>query len=110
MQARSLAAVALAVFACSGSLFAAGKNLVPNSGFEDGRGAPEHWQKPDNYTFFWQKSGGVKGKFVDLGFDQDNYESWHWWTDVYILTPVPPRDEIRWVLPDWPRYPDRKRR
>jgi 3D (Asp-Asp-Asp) domain-containing protein len=54
--------------------------------------------------------GGVKGKFVDLGFDQDNYESWHWWSDIYILTPVPPKDEIRWVLPNWPKYPDRKRR
>jgi len=53
--------------------------------------------------------GGVKGKFVDLGFDQHNYQSWHWWSDIYILTPVPPRDEIRWVLPDWPRYPDRRR-
>jgi uncharacterized protein YabE (DUF348 family) len=52
--------------------------------------------------------GGVKGKLVDLGFDQHNYESWHWWSDVYILTPVPPRDEIRWVLPNWPRYPDRR--
>jgi 3D (Asp-Asp-Asp) domain-containing protein len=53
--------------------------------------------------------GGVKGKFVDLGFDADNYESWHWWTDIYILTPVPPRNDIRWVLPNWPRYPDRGR-
>lgn len=53
--------------------------------------------------------GGVKGKFVDLGFEDNNYESWHWWTDVYLLTPVPPPDEIRWVLPNWPRFPDRKR-
>jgi uncharacterized protein YabE (DUF348 family) len=53
--------------------------------------------------------GGVKGKFVDLGFDDHNYQSWHWWSDVYIMTPVPDRDKIRWVLPDWPRYPDRKR-
>jgi len=53
--------------------------------------------------------GGVIGKFVDLGFDEWNYESWHWWTDVYLLTPVPPRSGIRWVLPDWPRYPDRRR-
>lgn len=53
--------------------------------------------------------GAVKGKFVDLGFDEWNYQSWHWWTDIYLLTPVPPRSEIRWVLPDWPRYPDRKR-
>jgi uncharacterized protein YabE (DUF348 family) len=53
--------------------------------------------------------GGVKGKFVDLGFDEHNYQSWHWWSDVYIMTPVPSRDKIRWVLPDWPRYPDRRR-
>jgi hypothetical protein len=53
--------------------------------------------------------GGVKGKFVDLGYDEWNYQSWHWWSDVYILTPVPPADEIAWVLPDWPRFPDRRR-
>ena len=54
--------------------------------------------------------GGVKGKLVDLGFPDDDYESWHWWTDVYLLTPVPPADEIRWILPDYPKFPDRKRR
>jgi uncharacterized protein YabE (DUF348 family) len=54
--------------------------------------------------------GGVKGKLVDLGFPDDDYESWHWWTDVYLLTPVPPADEIRWILPDFPKFPDRKRR
>lgn len=53
--------------------------------------------------------GGVKGKFVDLGFDDTDYQSWHWWTDVYLLTPVPPASQIRWVLPDWPRFPDRRR-
>lgn len=53
--------------------------------------------------------GGVKGKFVDLGFDPWNYRSWHWWTDVYLLTPVPPPSQIRWVLPNWPRFPDRRR-
>ena len=53
--------------------------------------------------------GGVKGKLVDLGFDEDNYQSWHWWSDIYLLTPVPPADKIRWVLPDYPNYPDRRR-
>jgi resuscitation-promoting factor RpfB len=53
--------------------------------------------------------GGVKGKFVDLGFEDHNYESWHWWTDVYLMTPVPPAHQILWVLPDWPRFPDRRR-
>lgn len=54
--------------------------------------------------------GAVKGKFVDLGFSDDDYESWHWWQDIYILTPVPERSKIRWILPDWPKFPDRKRR
>lgn len=53
--------------------------------------------------------GGVKGKLIDLGFEDTNYESWHWWTDIYLLTPVPPASQIRWVLPDWPRFPDRRR-
>ena len=54
--------------------------------------------------------GGVKGKFIDLGFDEGKYQSWHWWTDIYLLTPVPPRHKILWILPDLPRFPDRKRR
>jgi uncharacterized protein YabE (DUF348 family)/3D (Asp-Asp-Asp) domain-containing protein len=54
--------------------------------------------------------GGVKGKFVDLGFSDDDYQSWHWWQDIYILTPVPAPSRIRWILPDWPKFPDRKRR
>ena len=54
--------------------------------------------------------GGVKGKFVDLGYEDHNYQSWHWWSDIYLTTPVPPPEKIRWVLPDWPKYPDRKHR
>lgn len=53
--------------------------------------------------------GGVKGKFVDLGYEDHNYQSWHWWSDIYLLTPVPPASKIRWILPDWPKYPDRRR-
>jgi uncharacterized protein YabE (DUF348 family) len=47
---------------------------------------------------------GLDGKHVDLGFDDDNYESWHWWSDIYLLWPPPPDYAINWVLPDWPRY------
>jgi len=54
--------------------------------------------------------GGVKGKFVDLGFDEGKYQSWHWWTDIYLLTPVPPEHKILWILPDLPKFPDRRRR
>jgi len=48
--------------------------------------------------------GGVLGKHIDLGYDDDKpppllYE----WRDVYVLTPVPPADQIRYVLPQWPQ-------
>lgn len=48
--------------------------------------------------------GLVLGKHVDLGYDEDQplpdlYE----WRDVYVLTPVPPPDKIRYVLPNWPQ-------
>jgi uncharacterized protein YabE (DUF348 family) len=43
--------------------------------------------------------GGVKGRFIDLGFDDWNYESWHWEVTVYFLTPTPPADQIRWIIP-----------
>lgn len=34
--------------------------------------------------------GGVPGRpWIDLGFSEDNYESWHSWTTLYFLTPVP---------------------
>ena len=33
--------------------------------------------------------GGVKGRLIDLGYDEDNLVSWYRWVDVYLLTPVP---------------------
>ena len=47
--------------------------------------------------------GMVKGRHIDLGYDEDNLVLWYRWVDVYVLTPVPPESEIRWVLPNWPR-------
>jgi uncharacterized protein YabE (DUF348 family) len=47
--------------------------------------------------------GGVKGRHIDLGYDEDNLVLWYKWVDVHVLTPVPPEGEIRWVLPNWPR-------
>lgn len=61
-------------------------------------------------AFAADTGGGVKGKFVDLGYSDNDYQSWHWWGEVYLLTPVPPKSKILYVLPDWPRYPDRRRR
>jgi 3D (Asp-Asp-Asp) domain-containing protein len=43
--------------------------------------------------------GGVKGKIIDLGYDDWNYVGWHQYTTVYFLAPAPPADQIRWVIP-----------
>lgn len=48
--------------------------------------------------------GSVLGKHIDLGFSDDKpapfiYE----WRDVYLLTPVPSANRIRYVLPQWPQ-------
>lgn len=50
--------------------------------------------------------GSILGKHIDLGFDDGEplpfiYE----WRDVYLLTPVPNADHIRYVLPQWPQRP-----
>lgn len=46
--------------------------------------------------------GGIRGKFIDMGYSDDDYVSWHWWTDVYFLDPPPSRSKIIWVLPNYP--------
>ena len=43
--------------------------------------------------------GGIKRYHIDLGYDDDNYQSWHWPVDLYLLEPLPPADEIPWILP-----------
>jgi len=43
--------------------------------------------------------GGVRGRFIDLGFDDHNYVGWHSQVMVYFLTPVPPEGSIRWIIP-----------
>ena len=40
--------------------------------------------------------GGVKGRRIDLGYDDDNLELWYRWVDVYLLTPVP--SSINYIL------------
>lgn len=42
---------------------------------------------------------GVKGKWIDLGYDDWNYESWHSFVTVYFLAPVPSASQIKWILP-----------
>lgn len=43
--------------------------------------------------------GGVRNYHLDLGFDDDNYQSWHSWVEAYLLEPLPPASQIRWILP-----------
>jgi uncharacterized protein YabE (DUF348 family) len=43
---------------------------------------------------------GISGRhWIDLGFTDEQYESWHSWTTLYFITPVPPLDLIPWILP-----------
>ncbi|MBS1251975.1 MAG: putative protein YuiC [Anaerolineales bacterium] len=46
--------------------------------------------------------GKIRGKHIDLGFDEGKLELWYRWVDVYLLEPAPSPDEIRYVLPNWP--------
>lgn len=43
--------------------------------------------------------GGVKGRWIDLGYDDWNYVSWHQVVTVYFLTPIPPANQITWIAP-----------
>jgi uncharacterized protein YabE (DUF348 family) len=43
--------------------------------------------------------GGIPGRnWIDLGYTDSEYVSWHNWVTVYFLTPVPPESLIMWVL------------
>lgn len=46
--------------------------------------------------------GGVRGRWIDLGYDEDNFESWSGYVDVYYLTPVPAPENINYILPAAP--------
>jgi len=44
--------------------------------------------------------GAVKGLRVDLGYEDPLPRLWTEWIDIYLVLPIPPPGEIRWVLPD----------
>jgi resuscitation-promoting factor RpfB len=46
--------------------------------------------------------GAIKGRHIDLGYGETDFESWYRWVDVYLLTPVPPANRINYNLPDLP--------
>ena len=41
--------------------------------------------------------GGVIGRWIDLGYSDDDYVPWHEWVTVYFLWPPP--DNIVWIIP-----------
>jgi uncharacterized protein YabE (DUF348 family) len=46
--------------------------------------------------------GLIIGRHVDLGFEENGLVWHHEWGYVYLLTPVPPADDIPYILPDYP--------
>jgi uncharacterized protein YabE (DUF348 family) len=51
------------------------------------------------YALAADTGSGVKGRWIDLGYDDDNYVSWHQYVTVYFLTPIPPESSIVWIFP-----------
>jgi 3D (Asp-Asp-Asp) domain-containing protein len=43
--------------------------------------------------------GGVRGRWIDLGYEDHNFVNWHEYVTVYFLTPVPPASSIVWIFP-----------
>lgn len=46
-------------------------------------------------------TGGPRSSsyWIDLGYSDEDWEAWHEYVDVYLLTPIP--DEINYLLPTW---------
>ncbi len=49
--------------------------------------------------FAGDTGGGIKGRWIDLGFDDGAIETWNGYADVYYLTPIPPADQINYLIP-----------
>ncbi len=45
--------------------------------------------------------GGIKGRWIDLGYEVKDYVSWRGYVDVYYLTPVPEPERINYLIPTW---------
>jgi 3D (Asp-Asp-Asp) domain-containing protein len=51
------------------------------------------------FAYACDTGGGVKGRWIDLGYEDDNYQPWHQYVTVYFRTPVPSPDSIAWIIP-----------
>jgi uncharacterized protein YabE (DUF348 family) len=56
---------------------------------------------PDYGLGIMGDTGGPRNSryWIDLGYSDEDYQSWHWYTEVYLLTPVP--ENIPYLLPVW---------
>lgn len=45
----------------------------------------------------------IKGRRIDLCYDDDNLVLWYRWVDVYLLAPAPPPSQINYSIPNTPR-------
>ena len=46
--------------------------------------------------------GKIKGRWIDLCYDEDDLVLWKRWLDVYLLEPVTATKDITWILPSYP--------
>lgn len=46
--------------------------------------------------------GKIKGRWIDLCYDEHNLVLWKRWLDVYLLEPVTAARDIPWMLPSYP--------
>lgn len=44
------------------------------------------------------RGSGIRGRRIDLGYADEDLVLWYRWVDVYLLTPVPPADQIDYVI------------
>ncbi len=52
-------------------------------------------------AFVGDTGGGVKGRWIDLGYDEHNFVAWSGYVDVYYLTPIPDPAKINYRIPTW---------
>ena len=42
---------------------------------------------------------GIRGRMIDLGYEDHDFRWWRSYLTVYVRPPVPPADQITWMLP-----------
>ncbi len=45
----------------------------------------------------------IKGRHIDLCYNDDDLVLWYRWVDVYLLAPAPPPSQINYLLPNTPK-------